>query len=155
MQALLAVVLIAVAASQAHGILAAHVEAERAVSPSPSLNLAECNRQSPRLTPRLKARSLSCQHRDRNLVGCSCPSAAQVLLARFPSRGGAKEGVQQEASLGKGGEKKRDTLPRSTTQAVTAVHKSVAGNLVTWAAIVGGALVCSRTKLKNEEGVIY
>lgn len=153
MQALLAVVLVAVAAPQTHGIFVARVEAERAVSPSPSLNLAECNRQSSRLTPPLNARSLSYQHRDAHFAGCSCPSTAQVLLARLPSRGGAKEGVQQQASLEKGGEKKGDTLPRSST--LTAVHKSIAGNLVTWAAIVGGAVMCSRTKLKDEEGTIY
>lgn len=151
MQALIAVVLIAVGAPQTHGILVAHVEAERAVSPSPSLNLAECNRQSPRLTPPLNARSLSCQHRDVNLTGSSCPSAAQILLARLPSRGGANEGVQQQASLEKGGEKQRDTLPKSTTL----THKSIAGNLAIWAAIVGGALMCSRAKLKDEEGARY
>lgn len=148
MWALLAIVLIAVAAPETHGILAAHVEAERAVSPGPSWNLAECNRQSTRLTPRLNARPLSCQHADGVLVGCSsCPSVAQALLARLPSRGGAKEGLQQQA-LGKGGEKKRSTT-------LTAVHKSVAGNLVAWAAIVVGALMCSRTKLKDEEGARY
>ena len=149
MRALLAVVLTAVAAPQTHGIPAAHVEAERAISPSQSLNLAECNRQSPRLTPQLNARPVSFQHRDGSLVRCSCQSAAEVLLGRLPSRGGTKEGLQQQASLRKGGE----ALPRSTT--LTAVHKSVAGNLVMWTAIVGGVLLCSRTKLKDEEGARY
>lgn len=145
MRALLAVVLIAVAAPETSGIQPTR---EGAVSACPSLNPAERRRQSPRLTPRPSARPLSL-HQDGVILGSSCPSAAQDLLARLPSRGEANKGLQQL----RGGEKNRESLPRSTTP--SAVHKSVAGNLAAWTVILGAALICSRTKLKDEEGARY
>lgn len=118
--------------------ISAHVELDKVAHfPAHLEHVDGSPRQTPQVTPTNSAQ------KNEAVVERNRRSSAGDLLALLPKAGGAK-GV-----LGKNNDKKRGIrLPPTAF-----LGKAVAVNAVSWAAVVGGTMLWSRTMTGPEEGL--
>lgn len=127
----------------ASGALSAQVQAERNVSPSLNAKPSESTRQRLQLTS-----GQACENLSGPLVCCNRISGAERQPATLPCRGGAKRLLK-----GQWGDRKRGRSLPATPGQLTAVQRAIAGNLLSWATVVGGTLAWSHTRPESKKGV--
>lgn len=113
----------------------ARIEADK-VAPFPAVHLDHVD-SSPRQTPQLTP-TQPCQESEA-IVDRNRRSSAADLLASLPRAGGAK-GVRE-------GKNKVRLSPRAT------LGRAVTVNAMSWAAVVGGTVLWTRTKMGPKEGL--